>query len=249
MADFPGSIFDQRTIENLPGISYDAAKTTHLYAEDVQELGDEVTAIENTLGTNPEGLFATVKARLDSLPGVRCLVGFGITRWVLPGWVYPAVATVTYPLGELTYIPFVLTKTTSFQQLGVQVSTLGAGSVRLGIYSSAAGVPSTLIVDGGSVAVSGIGAKTVNITQTLGAGLYFLAIVSDVAFGTSSGVSGTNAFYPCDLTTSSMNGNPAAVVPRIGGQSALVAGGLPSSPVAPFAYGVIGNACARLRLT
>lgn len=50
MADFPTSVFDQRTIENKSGVSYDASKSTIVYAEDVTKLGDEVTALENELG-------------------------------------------------------------------------------------------------------------------------------------------------------------------------------------------------------
>lgn len=67
MADFPDNIFEGRAVENLPGQTYDAGKTTRLYAEDINNLSGEITAIEETLGTNPEGAFATVKAWLSDL--------------------------------------------------------------------------------------------------------------------------------------------------------------------------------------
>jgi microcystin-dependent protein len=67
MADFPSSIYSQRATENLPGVTYDATKKTQFFAEDLQGLGDEVTAIESTLGTEPQGVYATVRAWLDAL--------------------------------------------------------------------------------------------------------------------------------------------------------------------------------------
>jgi len=67
MATFPSGIYSPRTKENKPGISYDADKTTVGYAEDVTKLDEEVVAIETELGTNPKGVWADVKARLDAL--------------------------------------------------------------------------------------------------------------------------------------------------------------------------------------
>lgn len=67
MADFPGSIFDPREVENLPGISYDAAKTKVLYAEDLNAATAEIVAVEETLGENPQGAFSTVRDWLDSI--------------------------------------------------------------------------------------------------------------------------------------------------------------------------------------
>lgn len=46
MADFPASIFEQREIQNLPGITYDGSKKTAIFADDIQALGDEITALE-----------------------------------------------------------------------------------------------------------------------------------------------------------------------------------------------------------
>lgn len=68
MADYPNNIFTQRELENLPGIAYNPADKKTLFAEDMQALGAEVTALEQTLGTNPEGDIAlTVKERISRL--------------------------------------------------------------------------------------------------------------------------------------------------------------------------------------
>lgn len=68
MADYPGSIFVPRVVENLPTIVYDAGETTTLFAEDTNSTNDEIVAIEETLGVNPQGSYDTVAERLDDLP-------------------------------------------------------------------------------------------------------------------------------------------------------------------------------------
>lgn len=78
MSVFPGGIFSQRTLENVTGVVYDAAKKTKIFAEDLLGLGDEVTAIEETLGVNPQGDFDTVAERIAEIEenGVG-----GSSRW------------------------------------------------------------------------------------------------------------------------------------------------------------------------
>lgn len=49
MADFPDSVFTLRDIQNIPQMTYDPDKKTTIYAEDLQNLGDEITAIEEFL--------------------------------------------------------------------------------------------------------------------------------------------------------------------------------------------------------
>lgn len=68
MADYPGSIFDPRTVENLPGIVFDAAETKTMFAEDLNDGNAEIVAIEETLGLNPQGAYDTVAERLDAMP-------------------------------------------------------------------------------------------------------------------------------------------------------------------------------------
>ncbi len=49
MANFPDSAYSPRTIENRPGVVYDANNTKTLYAEDLEASNDEIVAIENYL--------------------------------------------------------------------------------------------------------------------------------------------------------------------------------------------------------
>ncbi len=67
MADFPNSIYEERETENLPGITFDAGNKKNLYSEDFQNHAAEIIAIEETLGENPQGVYATVKAWLEAL--------------------------------------------------------------------------------------------------------------------------------------------------------------------------------------
>lgn len=69
MTTYPGAIDEFRTVENLPGVTYDEDDTKTVFAEDTNNLADAVVAIETTLGTNPEGDFSTVADRLATLGG------------------------------------------------------------------------------------------------------------------------------------------------------------------------------------
>ena len=64
---YPGGIYSPRTKENKPGVVYNASKKTIGYVEDITKLDDEVVAIETELGTNPKGIYETVKAWLTAL--------------------------------------------------------------------------------------------------------------------------------------------------------------------------------------
>lgn len=69
-ATYPGGVYSPRTKANAPGIAYDAAKTTRLYAEDVVKDDDEIVAIETELGTNCKGSATSVRARIEAIEAV-----------------------------------------------------------------------------------------------------------------------------------------------------------------------------------
>lgn len=70
MTAFPGAIYAPRVLANRNGTAYDADKKTVIYAEDLSQRSDEIVAIENTLGTDPQGDKASVKARLDDIEAI-----------------------------------------------------------------------------------------------------------------------------------------------------------------------------------
>ena len=66
-AEFPDAIVNYRAKANKSGVVYDAGKPTVGFAEDFEKLEEEVVSVETILGTNPEGIYATVKAWLTAL--------------------------------------------------------------------------------------------------------------------------------------------------------------------------------------
>lgn len=96
----------------------------------------------------------------------------------------------------LYYMPLMLGAAGTFTKIGIKVATGGsAGNVRLGIYNMANGVPTTLIVDAGTVSTATNGEKEITISETLAAGCYALVAVLDtdhnLVYATSSGSSFT----------------------------------------------------------
>lgn len=67
MASYPNTIFEPRVVENLEGIEYNADDKKTLFAEDYNRSNDEILAIEQTLGTQVNGSFETLAARISEL--------------------------------------------------------------------------------------------------------------------------------------------------------------------------------------
>lgn len=69
MAEFPDAIFEPRETENLPGLVYDAADKRTMFSEDFQNLGLEIKAIEEILGTGLNNV-PHVVSRLAGIDGL-----------------------------------------------------------------------------------------------------------------------------------------------------------------------------------
>lgn len=83
---------------------------------------------------------------------------------------------------RLNFVPFIVGKETTFDRIGINATSATAGNIRFGIYNSTNNLPSTLLVDLGVVATGGTtGYKELTISQTLPAGLYWLACVRSAA--------------------------------------------------------------------
>ncbi len=82
---------------------------------------------------------------------------------------------------NLVVQPFYLGATATAVRLAVQVATSAAsGVMRLGIYSNDATTdyPGALLLDAGTISTATTGAKQITISQSLTAGLYWLAYLS-----------------------------------------------------------------------
>jgi hypothetical protein len=156
------------------------------------DINDAVEAIETELGTLPKGSSASVKARLDAVD-----VDVASRIPALPyraGAFYRTPTTAgnglaTYAVNTSYYIPFYVTMAETFDRMQIQASAsfLGSASIRLGIYNNSAGVPSTVLLDAGTVApVAASTGYSVTISQALSVGYYWLAFNTVTAATTNS---------------------------------------------------------------
>jgi len=67
MAEFPGAIKTFREVADLPGVVYEEAQQTTVFAKDTTDAYEEIVAIEQTLGTGVNGDFSTVADRLANM--------------------------------------------------------------------------------------------------------------------------------------------------------------------------------------
>lgn len=146
-----------------------------------------------------------------------------------------AMTTVSQSVNSLQFRAFYVPVRRGFDRIGINVTTAGtAGAVlRLGLYNGAAGVPTSLIVDAGTVDATTTGAKEVTISVTLDPGIYFTAIVAQVAVSTVSAYASTTAlpWLAPDTATSA----PTATTGSLGrAHAGTVTGALPNPTNAGF---------------
>lgn len=156
------------------------------------DINDAVEAIETELGTLPKGSSASVKARLDAVD-----VSLAPLFPALPyraGAFYRTPTTgantlATYAVNTSYYIPFYVTAAQTFDRIAINASAsfVGSASIRLGIYNNTAGVPSTVLLDAGTVAPAAASTQyTITISQALSVGYYWLAFNTVTAATTNS---------------------------------------------------------------
>jgi hypothetical protein len=134
--------------------------------------------------------------------------------------------TVVLGNGTLTALPFSVGRTTTFDRIGIEVTTLAAATnLRMGIYNDAGG-PGSLLLDAGltTADASTTGLKTATISQALPVGLYWVAVVAQGGTPTVRGIAnnpngwmpsaqGTGPGYPSYLTGTT---TPAALPASFG---------------------------------
>lgn len=92
--------------------------------------------------------------------------------------------TVTATLNRLYFMPVFIPATGAYDRLQMRsVSVVsGTSTWRLGIYNDAGGIPTTVVLDAGTVAATAANTNyTITINQTLNAGWYWLAAGLQVA--------------------------------------------------------------------
>jgi len=115
----------------------------------------------------------------------------GSALWGIPGWFINSLGGGTVTQNRLYYTPFYVDKETTFDRIGLNVSSATSGNARLGVYAvdPDTNLPGDLILDAGTVDTSTTGVKEITINLTLQQGFYYLAGVSN---GTSLELSSPN---------------------------------------------------------
>lgn len=150
-----------------------------------------------------------------------------------------ALTTNAPALNTMVLVPVLVQGRRTFDQIACEVSTAGGagGLTRLGIYEADAnGLPWSLILDAGTVANTTTGAKTLVINQTLGPGLYWLAIVNQTAAATYRAISASQIIVPA----TSLGNNSGVGYSHSG----AVSGGLPAA----FTYSAVVTGAPRVAL-
>ncbi len=149
-----------------------------------------------------------VAGRFYTTPGITGLLQFAITA------------------NTLYAVPFFVPVSTTFTKIGVQIPNAGGGgNIELGIYNNNNGIPGTLLLDAGSVAVGAGGAVTIAINQILTPGWYWLAVAGS-STPQISGPSGAAAAITRDFTGGTDMTQAGAM--RVTGGWVFAAGSLPS---------------------
>jgi len=158
----------------------------------------------------------------------------------IPGQVYEttggaSAGTANRSLALLAAVPFFIPTEIEAKSLAVRVTTATTGGlVRLGIYTADSfDRPGTLVLDAGTVDGSTIGLKTIEISQVLSPGLYYLAEVKQGSATTP--ISGTN--FPIPFAPSRNNVAPSTLQSFFWVRSGGVLDALPTVFATTFALG------------
>ena len=167
----------------------------------------------------------------------------GVKSYGIPGLRPTGTGTPAQSQDRLNYEPWFLESTATLDRIAVEVTTGGTAGklLRMGIYNAnTSWVPTTLIVDAGTVAVDATGIQAATINVTLPPGRYICAWVLPTG-GTAPvlrQIIGTVNSFP---TISGTAGNPFQTSQYLGSQGGLVAAGLPSTATAPDVYAAAGT--------
>ena len=164
--------------------------------------------------------------------------GGGIAGWsgfskLATGYYYQhaigPTGTVTATLGELRYTAFYVPNDVTVIRIGARVGTSAGGALfRMGIYSANSDdFPGSLVIDAGTIDCSSTGSKAITISQSLSAGLYWLAGVGQGS--AAPGIRGFNTagyadYAPGGTISGGIDANPPKGFMQTG-----ITGSLPST--------------------
>lgn len=209
--------------------------------QEISDLRRRIADLEQGVGRSGLGSIGH-----SQLHGLEDHLGGGVglplkpitNRWGLPGWYAWAAVGTAVTAGNLYYTYFVVKRPITIDQSGINVNTAAAaGSLgRFGIYTCVAGRPGTLVVDAGTVSTASTGNKTATTNQILYGDYFTAAVFDNTPLISAPDPSASTCAPPNTGMATSMSNQPYQAVLYVAGQSALVAGGLPTAAVVPTTY-------------
>lgn len=96
-------------------------------------------------------------------------------RWTIPGYAFGSMATRAVGANIIFYIPIFIEEITTYIRIGLEVTTFVAGTIDIRIFNWEQGLPTSLVLNCGTVDCGTNGLKEITINQELPRGYYFLA--------------------------------------------------------------------------
>lgn len=161
------------------------ALTSPSHADQHANANDAIEALEAKVGVDG----SPVTTSLDYLVTQANAIG---SSGLASGTYYTTssntgtLANATTTTGTVSYLPFLVERTTTFDRIACKTATsiTGTSTVRLGIYNNSNKQPTTVLLDAGTVSVNATSTIfSITINQTLNPGWYWLAHVVNSTTG------------------------------------------------------------------
>lgn len=233
-----------------------AALTTTSYGRALLELANQaaLTAANAAATTSLPGIveLATTTETAAGTDTSRAVTAAGLVPLVAndgpiirSGYYFgPTGPSTTLTLSDFNvvhYVPFIIDRPVTVTRISAEVTTaLASAAIRLGIYTDVDGVPTTLLVDGGTIDGNSATVQEVTISQALSVGRVWVALVRQGGTGTSA-VRANTSGISCPYVA-----NGAFTLGATTDAGGAVTGAFPSTAAAP--YNVTGSSHPRVML-
>jgi hypothetical protein len=162
------------------GLSGGTITTSGTIALDINSLASTTVVADDLVPVYDVSASANADCLASDIAGLGVgSIGYKNNFYYFPYLMSSIGSTTTAVANRLYYLPFFVRKKTTFTRIGIQVVVLGGTSARLGIYNAANGIPTSLLLDCGTISTASSGEKEATISQSLNTGFYFLAFVAD----------------------------------------------------------------------
>tara|TARA_R110000868_G_scaffold153750_5_gene379614 strand:+ start:1604 stop:2380 length:777 start_codon:yes stop_codon:yes gene_type:complete len=218
------------SIDNFTNPTTTSLLTSPSHAGQHSDINDAVEAIETAIGTTaapvlaglasptftgtPAAPTASVGTNTTQIATTAFVLNNGPVMPMVSTYYYKTIATnssIASIANRTFYLPFFIAQSTTIDRIALRTGATfsGTATVRLGIYNSSGGQPTTVSLDAGTVSATASTTNyTITVSHTLAAGLYFLAQNTQTAASTNNYVSANLTSYQMPTGTS-----PGSIVP------------------------------------